>query len=75
MNALFNKAAVSTNTTYRENTIPSFLKAASAGASMIEFDVQVTSDGIAVVFHDDYIIYKSSKDAICHKAIAEITSE
>lgn len=35
-----------------ENTWPSFLLAAKAGADLIELDVQLTRDGEAVVFHD-----------------------
>lgn len=41
---------------YRENTLKSFLAAADAGASFVEFDVQVTKDGIPIVWHDDNII-------------------
>ena len=29
--------------TYRENTVESFLRAAEAGATFVEFDVQVTT--------------------------------
>lgn len=42
---------------FRENTISSFLAAIEAGATFIEFDVQVTSDGVAVLFHDNYLVY------------------
>ena len=35
-----------------ENTIPSFIAAAKAGAQQIEFDVQLTKDGKLVVMHD-----------------------
>lgn len=42
---------------YRENTISSFLAAIEAGATFIEFDVQVTSDGVAVLFHDNFLVY------------------
>lgn len=42
---------------YRENTISSFLAAVDAGATFIEFDVQVTSDGVAVLFHDNFLVY------------------
>lgn len=35
-----------------ENTIESFSQAVAAGAEAIEFDVHVSSDGIAVVHHD-----------------------
>lgn len=36
-----------------ENTIPAFEAALAAGADYLELDVQSSSDGIAVVFHDD----------------------
>jgi len=35
-----------------ENTIPAFLSAVSKGASMIEFDVQLSKDGHLVLMHD-----------------------
>jgi glycerophosphoryl diester phosphodiesterase len=36
-----------------ENTLRAFALAHSQGAEMIEFDVQQTSDGLPIVFHDD----------------------
>lgn len=47
---------------YRENTLLSFKQAAANGASFVEFDVQVTRDGVPVIFHDDYIITGSCSD-------------
>eukprot|EP00210_Caulerpa_lentillifera_P006296 g6014.t1 len=44
---------------WRENTIKSFLKAVEHGATFVEFDVQVTSDGVPVIWHDDFISYGS----------------
>lgn len=35
-----------------ENTVDSFITAASLGASYVEFDVQLTKDGIPVIYHD-----------------------
>lgn len=35
-----------------ENTLSSFQKAIDVGAHFIEMDVQVTSDGVPIVFHD-----------------------
>lgn len=40
----------------RENTVTSFNLAARNGAQFVEFDVQVTKDGVPVIFHDDVII-------------------
>lgn len=43
----------------RENTIMSFNLAARNGAQFVEFDVQVTKDGVPIIFHDDEIIADS----------------
>lgn len=37
---------------YPENTMPSFRGALEKGAEMIELDVQLSKDGVPVVFHD-----------------------
>ena len=39
-----------------ENTLLAFEAAVTAGAEYIESDVQVTSDGVAVLFHDDDLL-------------------
>jgi len=36
-----------------ENTIQAFTNAQQVGAQLIESDIQVTKDGVAVLFHDD----------------------
>jgi len=41
----------------RENTLLAFNEAAAAGADFVELDVQVTKDGVPVIWHDDYIHY------------------
>mmetsp|Transcript_11690 Transcript_11690/g.20757 ORF Transcript_11690/g.20757 Transcript_11690/m.20757 type:complete len:325 (-) Transcript_11690:1097-2071(-) len=38
---------------WRENTLTSFGQAAKQGVSFIEFDVQVTREGVPVIWHDD----------------------
>ena len=46
--------------TLRENTVPSFQRAAGAGASFVEFDVQVTKDNVPVLWHDDLVIFRKN---------------
>jgi len=36
-----------------ENTLPAFARALEVGAQYIESDIQVTADGVPVLFHDD----------------------
>ena len=36
-----------------ENTEPALKAAVAAGASMLEFDVQMTRDGVPVLLHDE----------------------
>lgn len=38
---------------YPENTLPAILAARDAGADVIEIDIQLSKDGVPVVFHDD----------------------
>ena len=40
---------------YPENTIAAFRAAVQAGADGVEFDVQLTSDGVPVVIHDEKV--------------------
>ena len=39
-----------------ENTLPAFAAALKLGASHIESDIQVTKDGVPVLFHDDDLL-------------------
>ena len=39
-----------------ENSIQAFITAQDAGAALIESDLQVTKDGVAVLFHDDDLL-------------------
>lgn len=36
-----------------ENTIPAFEAALASGAEVLELDLQLSADGVAVIFHDD----------------------
>mmetsp|Transcript_26724 Transcript_26724/g.63365 ORF Transcript_26724/g.63365 Transcript_26724/m.63365 type:complete len:292 (+) Transcript_26724:362-1237(+) len=47
---------------YRENTLKSFLQVLHKGATFVEFDVQVTRDGIPVIFHDDVVEWGNSEN-------------
>jgi glycerophosphoryl diester phosphodiesterase/predicted AlkP superfamily pyrophosphatase or phosphodiesterase len=38
-----------------ENTLPAFEEAVRLGAQMIEFDIQLTSDSMMVIMHDDAV--------------------
>lgn len=38
---------------FPENTLPGYIAAINAGARYIETDVQLTADGVPVLFHDD----------------------
>ena len=40
----------------RENTVESFAGAAEQGATWVEMDVQVTADGVPVIWHDDDLL-------------------
>ena len=42
----------------RENTVASFIAAHGSGAGWCEFDVQVTSDGVPVLFHDNLLLVR-----------------
>lgn len=44
---------------YLENTIPSMEAAFELGADMVEFDIQLTKDGLFAVFHDSILEYRT----------------
>lgn len=48
-----------------ENTIDSFIAAASLGASYVEFDVQLTKDHVPVIYHD-FLVSETGIDAPVH---------
>ncbi|KAI0244203.1 Glycerophosphocholine phosphodiesterase [Massospora cicadina] len=61
-----------------ENTVLSFITAASQGAEYVEFDVQVTRDGVPVVYHD-FTVTESGYDipmqALTHQQFLQIYSK
>jgi glycerophosphoryl diester phosphodiesterase len=64
-------AAPEARPSIRENTITSFNLAARSGAQFVEFDVQVTKDGVPVIFHDDVLVAANQ----IPKHIGELTLE
>ncbi|CAD5229695.1 unnamed protein product [Bursaphelenchus okinawaensis] len=55
--------------TVRENTIHSLSHASQKGADFVEFDVQLTKDKIAVVFHDFHVLVAVAKRSTSSKEI------
>jgi glycerophosphoryl diester phosphodiesterase len=56
-----------------ENTLASIRKAKELGASWIEFDVKLTSDGQAILFHDDRLERTTNgQGAVAATTLAEI---
>ncbi len=53
-----------------ENTIQSFIAAASLGASYVEFDVQLTKDHVPVIYHD-FLVSETGIDAPVHTLTLE----
>ncbi|ODQ80882.1 hypothetical protein BABINDRAFT_183266 [Babjeviella inositovora NRRL Y-12698] len=53
-----------------ENTVESFIAAASLGASYVEFDVQLTKDHVPVVYHD-FLVAESGVDVPMHVLTVE----
>eukprot|EP00899_Mesostigma_viride_P016773 jgi/Mesvir1/25097/Mv21561-RA.1 len=48
----------------RENTVASLATAGYLGADYVEFDVQVTSDGVPVLFHDDVLFCRDKTEPL-----------
>ncbi|KAK0893576.1 Glycerophosphocholine phosphodiesterase [Friedmanniomyces endolithicus] len=53
-----------------ENTLDSFVTAASLGASYVEFDVQMTKDHIPVIYHD-FLVSETGADVSVHSLTLE----
>lgn len=58
----------------RENTIPSFLRAIELGADAIELDVHRTSDGVAVVHHDEVVATATASVALAAATWREVAA-
>jgi len=62
------------NNLYPENTIISFQQAFNEGADAVELDVLLTSDGITVVTHDEYMgVTTNCPYYLCEKTLEEIS--
>ena len=57
---------------YLENTTPSFREALRLGATAVELDVHVTSDGVPVVHHDPVLSARVTPSAMVRKALGSI---
>ncbi|XP_076954348.1 glycerophosphodiester phosphodiesterase GDPD1, chloroplastic-like [Bidens hawaiensis] len=72
MNAL--QSADRRMTALKENSILSFNKAANHSVDYIEFDVQVTKDDVAIIFHDDLILHQEH-GAIFENRVTDLTGD
>jgi glycerophosphoryl diester phosphodiesterase len=58
---------------FPENTMPAILGAIQAGADAIELDIQLSKDGVPVVFHDDTLERTSNgRGRLASKTVAEL---
>lgn len=60
------------STIFRENTVLSMKQAAGFGAAFVEFDVQVTRDGMPIIWHDDHVLTGPAAEPTKH-LISELT--
>ncbi|KAK8965621.1 hypothetical protein KSP40_PGU021138 [Platanthera guangdongensis] len=56
----------------RENSILSFNQAAKFSIPFVEFDVQVTGDGVPVIFHDVFIL-TGDVDAVADRRVTDLS--
>ena len=59
----------------RENTVESFAAAAASGATWVEFDVQVTLDGVPVIWHDDEVLTAGDDGRVRSLPVSSLTYE
>ncbi|WPH04590.1 glycerophosphodiester phosphodiesterase gde1 [Acrodontium crateriforme] len=62
--------AAKTSLQLGENTMESFIQAASLGASYVEFDVQITKDHVPVIYHD-FLVSETGADVPVHTLTLE----
>jgi glycerophosphoryl diester phosphodiesterase len=55
-----------------ENSLAACAAAIEAGCDFVEFDVRLTADGRAVLFHDDHLEDEGGRRSISHHAFDEI---
>jgi glycerophosphoryl diester phosphodiesterase len=71
--AVGHRGSGSTRTTFiSENTILSFLVAADYGADYVEFDVQITNEGVPVINHDFHIPITSNDGESLHIPVSSL---
>ncbi|XP_055857162.1 glycerophosphocholine phosphodiesterase GPCPD1-like [Episyrphus balteatus] len=64
-----------------ENTVKTMKEALNEGADMVEFDVQLTKDLFAIIYHDDFVLTSksgkkpSSKDDLTEVNIKDVNYE
>ncbi|KAK9861650.1 hypothetical protein WJX84_007303 [Apatococcus fuscideae] len=63
-----------TNLAIRENTVPSFQRAAGNGASFVEFDVQVTKDKVPVIWHDDQVCFRQGEAQVQQRPVSSFAA-
>ncbi|KAL8049160.1 hypothetical protein ABFS82_06G003100 [Erythranthe guttata] len=57
----------------KENTILSFNTAGKYPIDFIEFDVQVTTDGCPIIFHDNFIYSQDNQGTIYEKRVTDLS--
>jgi glycerophosphoryl diester phosphodiesterase len=63
------------SSTHPENTLPSFEAALALGARVVELDVRLTADGVAVVMHDDDVERTTDGHGLVNELTAEQVAE